>query len=641
MGLFSRNKKEETIPNYRMVPSKNGPVIDVFCLDGEGYNTINADDNLLFLSGMTYWQMQLSAYGCDHNPDVARSNASRFFAKLWDREYYKKQPLVGWYMAQYSVYHGNTWSDTARRAMKVFCESFFQQKELETSETWKICMMYTSMCGGSIDDVVGWLHSYMTGILSKKLIWEGSSLILPVLRHYKVLQGIVKQVPFDTPEAGGTLEGYWDYIADKFMCEDAALEAALVRIVFAQSPYKRFITSIYDNEFMLDAEGEAEREGLKEEAALFNSAAKKGNILALSYVRQREWIYETSDNKIKYYPSFDKTVLANDDYMRRNRDNVLQQLYSEANSAADRLASTGLTLKKAEEHFAKALYQVAAGEEFHDEMKKAASYAEELYDVQLPEGKLNAAVRAAACVQLVFKEEYSFLAKEELENTSEIEKLAINCRKKPTEIKFRRLGMLLRDGFMGMHPQPGLWDKFRIKAFGTAKDYGITKYVLDDGPELAEKMFRGLLEDGEGGKWSKKHITGFWLGLAWLRYSKEDYSDLSELVTYLERYDGFDDIVGREEINGYIRAIKDNNLKAIEPLAKLLTCDRRIHNDDPVIIDMGRLVARYLGSVRKADGKLQRRDCKTGPHDKGCRRGNALCRVCPKAAWIYHYGAGL
>ncbi len=593
MGLFNRNKKEEVIPNYRMVPSQNGPVIDVFSLDGEGFDTINADDNLLFLSGMTYWQMKLSAYGCDRDPDVARGNASRFFLKLWDREYYKKQPLIGWYMALYSIYHGNTWSDVSRKAMKVFGEYFFQQKKLHTMEAWYISAMYTSLCGGSIDDVVGWLHRYMENIVSKKLIWEGSSLVMPVLKHYKVLQGIVQQVPFDTPQAGGTLAGYWDYIADKFMCEEAALEAALVRILLAHSPYKLPGISNDDNEFMLEPEEEAKRTGVKEEAALFNKAAKKGNLLALSFVYQKKWVYETAMNKNKY-PSFDKTVLANDDYMRRNRENVLQQLYSEANSTADRLASIGLTLKKAEEHFAKGLYQVAAGEKFYDEMKKAASYAEGLYFTDLPKDRLNAAVRAAVCIQLVFKEEFSFLTKEDLENTSKVEKLAIGCRNKPTELKFRQLGMLLRDGFMGMHPQPDLWDKFRFKAFDAAKDYGITKYVLDDEPDMAGKLFRGIIENDKG-KWSKKHITGSWLGLAWLRYSKEDYSDLSELVEYLERYDGFDDIIGRDDINSYIKAIKDNNLMKIEPLAEKLSRDRRIHNDDPVIIDMGRLVARYLG----------------------------------------------
>lgn len=593
MGLFGKKGKEKIIPNYRMVPSENGPVIDVFCLDGEGYNTINADDNLLFLSGMTYWQMKLTAYGCDRDPGVARSNASRFFLKLWEKGYYEKQPLVGWYMALYSVYHGNTWSDISRKAMKVFCEYFFQQKNLETMEVWKMSMMYTSLCGGSIDDLVGWLHRYMENILSQKLIWEGSSLVMPVLKHYKVLQGIVHQVPFDTPETGGTLEGYWDYIADKFMCEEAKLESALVRIFLAHSPYKCLNIAKDDNEYMLDGEIEAGRAGIKEEAALFNKAAKEGNLLALSFVHQTDWVYETAMNKTKY-PSFDKTVLANDDYIRRNREYVLQQLYSEAKSTSDRLASIGLILKKAEKHFAKGLYQVAAGENFYDEMKKAASYAEGLYFTDLPKGRLNAAIRAAVCLNLVYKEEFSFLTQKDKENPSRVEKLAIGCRNKPTELKFRKLGMLLRDGFMGMHPQPDLWDKFRYKAFDTAKDYGITKYVLDEEPDMAEKLFRSMLEDGEN-KWSQKHITGAWLGLAWLRYSKEDYSDLSELVKYLERYKGFDDIIGRDDINSYIKAIKDNNLMKIEPLAEKLTQDKRVHNDDPVIIDMGRLVARYLG----------------------------------------------
>ena len=591
MGLFG--KKEASIPNYKTVPSQNGPVIDVFCLDGEGYNTINADDNLLFLSGMTYWKMQLTAYGCDKDPNAARSNASRFFIKLWDNKYYEKQPLIGWYIALYSVYHNNTWSDIARQAMKVFCEYFFRQKDLHTMDSWHVSMMYISLCGGSIDDVVGWLHGYLENILSKKLIWEGASLVLPVLKHYKVLQGLVHQVPFDTPEAGGTLEGYWDYLADKFMCEDARLEATFLRLFLAHSPYKHLTTSKDDAEYRLDPEVEAERAGVKEDAALFNEAAKNGNPLALPFVRQKEWVYETSRNKAKY-PSFDNLVLANDDYMRKNRLNVLPQLYSKADATADRLASIGLALKQAEKHFAKALYQVAAGENFYDEMKKATSYAEGLYDVKLPVGKLNAAVRAAACISLVFKESFPFLTKADMESTSKVEKLAISCRKNPTELKFRQLGILLRDGFKGMHPQPDLWDKFRDKGLAAAKDYGITKYVLDDTPDVAENQFRAIIENGEQ-VWSEEHITGAWLGLAWLRYAREDYSDLSELVTFLQRYDGFEPIIERHVIDYYIRSIKDNDLLAIEPLAGMLALDKRVHNDDPVLLDMGRLVARYLG----------------------------------------------
>ena len=154
MALFKRKEiKEEIVPNYRTVPSKNGPVIDVFSLDGDGFHTINADNSFLFLSGVTYWRMELSAYGCDYDKDVARGNASRFFLKLWENNYYEEQPLVGWYMALYSVFHENTWSDMGRQAMRAFCEYMFQQPYLHTQEAWYLSMMYTSLCGGSIDDM--------------------------------------------------------------------------------------------------------------------------------------------------------------------------------------------------------------------------------------------------------------------------------------------------------------------------------------------------------------------------------------------------------------------------------------------------------------------------------------------------------
>ena len=53
--------------------------------------------------------------------------------------------------------------------------------------------------------------------------------------------------------------------------------------------------------------------------------------------------------------------------------------------------------------------------------------------------------------------------------------------------------------------------------------------------------------------------------------------------------------MGRDTVNSYIKAIKDNDLMGMEPLAEKLTQDKTVHRGDPVLKDMGRLIARYLG----------------------------------------------
>ena len=71
---------------------------------------------------------------------------------------------------------------------------------MNTQELWYVSMMYTSLCGGSIDDVVGWLHNLLQALLSQRKITDGTSMVVPVLKHYKTLQGIVHSVPFTAPE---------------------------------------------------------------------------------------------------------------------------------------------------------------------------------------------------------------------------------------------------------------------------------------------------------------------------------------------------------------------------------------------------------------------------------------------------------
>jgi len=608
MALFRRKEeKEQIVPNYRTVPSKNGPVIDVFSLDGDGFHTINADDNLLFLSGMTYWQMQLSVYGCDVDKAVARGNASRFFLKLWENKYYETQPLVGWYMALYSVFHENTWSDISRQTMKVFCEYMFKQPYMHTQEAWYLSMMYTSLCGGSIDDVVQWLQGHLeNNFTRKKIIKDGAAMALPVLKHYKVLQGVMEKVPFTLPQCSETLADYWDYLADQYLCEEARLEAAFVRIFLAHSPYKNYSEPNDFTDYYFDDESRAmERaaaRGILKEAALFNHMARNGNVPALSVVSDSSWRFIPENVKWKL-SNFEVITRGNDNLMRKTRDNIFLRIDSEAKSIAERAVSDGEALKAADCHYARGLYLYACWfKGSADEMRQAAAYIEKLRNVKLPEGRLNPAVRAASWLYHLEKEETAGLTQRDKEDILKTEKLAISCRKNPAEVKYRNLGMLLRDGFMGIHQQPELWKKLRSKALETAGDSGITKYILDEDPDMAEYLFKCTIENSDN-SWTEKHITAAWLGLAWLRYCRGDYSDLSEILTYIERDEELSQMLGRDTVEEYIRDVKANDFGVLDMLAGLFTQDKNIHKEDPILKDMGKLFARHLGSLYEQELK--------------------------------------
>ena len=597
MGFF--NRKPKFVPNYKTVPSKNGPVIDVFSLDGEGYNTVNASNADLFLSGMAYWNMEVKAYGCDYDIQVARNNSSRFFSRLWDNGYQAQQPLIGWYLALYTVFHGGGWSDISRQAMKVFCESVFKTNTLHTQEAWYLSMMYTSLCGGSFDDVVMWLHSLLESNVSQKRIPDGASLVMPVLKHYKTLQAIVKKVPFDTPQEGETLADYWDYIADKFMCEEAKLEAAFIRIFLAHSPYKSGYGVKDHYATGLNTRKRAKHMGISFEAPYFNEAAKKGNILALSVVDNSNWIYETFMNKLKY-PKFNSMVLANDDYIRKNKDNIFQIIYSQAKARSEEITSVGIALKEAELHYATGLCHHIQGKDSYDEMKLATKDLLLVKNAKLPDDRINAAKRAAVWLYHLRKEECPYITKEDTDLLLRVEKLAINAHNNQSEIFTRRLGKLLKDGFMGMHPQPQLWNDFRFKAFDMAKSYGIAKYILDEDEYTARYLFDAVIKNEEN-KYNQNHITASWLGLAWLRYSNPSFSpeDLTEALEFISRDKILRDLIGEDAVKEYVAGAKKGKKEALTALATYYCTNKDVHKGDYLKKDMGKLFAYRITDMLK------------------------------------------
>jgi len=457
-------------------------------------------------------------------------------------------------------------------------------------------MMYTSLCGGSIDDVVQWLHNLLQYHVSQKKIKDGASMVVPVLKHYKTLQGIVNKVPFTPPQVGGTLAEYWDYLASHYMCKEAELEAALIRIFLANDPYYSLLDETDTSDYHLDIKKRASEKGILKEVEFFNSEARNSNLLPLSIVYYPSWIYVKRMDKTKY-PHFENIVLNNDDIIRKNPDGIFQKIYSEANGKATRIVTVGQALKEAEAHYAKGLYLHSIRQSLRDEMHEAQKFAKAYPGIRLPEGKLNPGIRRTVWLYHACKEESDLITQQDLKDIYSVDRLAIDLNNKPDEVKFRRLGKLLGDGFMGMHPQPELWEKLRTKAFDTAKEFGLTKYVLDDEPHIAKFLFEGVLENSKG-TYNEKHITAAWLGLAWLRWSAKDYSDLTEALEYVSRDKNIINRFGRDFVNDLVERAKNNDTAALERLALLYCTDKEINKDDPIIKDVGKLFVYRITDIR-------------------------------------------
>jgi len=588
MGLFSKRNS----PNYNTVPATDGPVIDVFSLNGEGYNTVNASNGYLLLSGIRYWNMQVNAYGCNTDVNVARCNASRFFSRLWDNQYYTEQPGVGWFVALYTVFHDASWSELSQKAMGVWCEHVLGLDGVDLHELWYTAMMYTTFCGGSIDQVVSWLHRRLEKTISQRTRKEGISNALTLLRHYKLLSAVIREDPFEKPETGGDLRQYWEYIANKYLLQEARLEGALADALMWHDPYHVNINDLAKT-------GTAQSAFRYEYArshygAILNQAAQNGNLLAMSVCSLATWVYDSTGNKLRY-KSYDAEIRRLDSDLLKNRETVFPQTYSRINARAEGVIRTAKSLQAAEERYATGLYHysIKQPEEAAQCMKQAVAYKGALASVSWPEGKLDPVARAELWLRRHRGENYA-VSDENTQDLNELESHSDKSFSSPGEIRFRRMGEHLRDGYMGMQPQPELWEKLREKALERGKALGIVLYISDEEPALARNFFQGVISDTTG-KWNQAYVSFAWMGLAWQRHLQGDYSTVEEALQFLQQnpharklFPNMDELVA---------GARKKKPRFLDTLANAFSFNRDVNSNHPVLKGLGKILGCHLSWI--------------------------------------------
>lgn len=592
MGLFSKRNT----PNYNTVPATDGPVIDVFSLNGEGYNTVNASNGYLLLSGIRYWNMQVNAYGCNTDVNVARCNASRFFSRLWDNGYYTEEPGVGWYIALYTVFHDSSWSDLSRQAMGVWCEHVLSLNGVDLHELWYTAMMYITFCGGSIDQVVSWLHRNLEKVVTQPVRKAGISNVLTLLKHYKLLQAIVKEDPFQRPEIGGDLRDYWAYIANKYMLQEALLEYALADALMGHDPY-------YLNIHTVAQTGSINNHAKYEYAvsnygSILNKAAQNGNLLAMSVCSLATWVYDTPGNKLRY-KSYDAEIRRLDGYVLQNRKTVFPQQYGQINTRIQNILRTAKILQEAETQYATGLYHysIQQPQEAAQCMQQAAAHKDALADIWWPKGKLDPVARAELWLRRHQGENYA-ISDENTKDLNEIETRSDKSFSKPGELRFRRFGEYLRDGYMGMQPQPELWKNLRKKALHQGKALGMVLYASDEDADLAHDFFQTIINNSAG-KWNQTEVSFGWMGLAWQRHLQEDYSTVEEALQFLTLNPKARQLF--PNIDNMVIGARMKNPIILETFADAFTFNREVHTNHPVLKGLGKIFGGHLSRIYEDD----------------------------------------
>ena len=565
-------------PNFGMVPSKRGPVIDVFSFnrlpDGE---YINAENKTLMDSGYAYWQMWVERYGCDVYNNVARQNANLFFSELWRREYYREVPEVGLYVALYKIFNKCGWCELSEKAMSVYLDSAWER--LDGVYLWSYIMMYTSCCKGNYADAVQWLRKRIDkdkkpgGFFDKLFVDSGTA--LPLLRHYMVLLQIQKEVPFEEPALDGNLADYWKKIYDEYHCEEALLEYAFIKTVHGHNPFVA-----YDDDYP-DCKDTETFKRPEIPYDILNSFAKKGNYLAFSVVSDKRWRFAEANADLPtesdILKPYNKTARSfGEDWFRD------EFLLAKARAAA--ILGRKEPYITAVENYAAGIFSYALNEDekARECMLLAAKQRDSLSGAFFYGEDFDPAESALCWLRRKAAEKKGT---EEKFDINDMESLADGLNKSHSEIRLRKLGFLFRDGFKNLRAFPDYWQTLRNEAYNASK-YGLVLFCLDDGEEAAESTFRSMTEKPED--WGHHTVTCAWLGLAYIRFLHNDFDGIKELLEFMKRDFAERNLFSDEEIAKFERRLKAEDISCCEELSGLFSNERKVNIGNLIMKDMGK-----------------------------------------------------
>ncbi|MBR2640067.1 MAG: hypothetical protein IKL57_06120 [Oscillospiraceae bacterium] len=576
MGIFS-SQKSTVAPNFSMIPTKYGPVIDAFSFNRLPKDEhINAESKALMDSGFAYWNMKVDRYGCELYNNIARGNASLFFGELWHREYYNEIPAVGFYVAMYKVFNQCGWCELSEKAMRVYLDDAYPRLDLQ--RFWAYIAFYTAFCSGSYANAIQWIRQRIDldrkpGFLGK--IAGGYSAMLPLLRHYLVLQQIQKEVPFDAPEIDGNLGDYWKKIYNEYHNEEALLEYAFIKTLLGHNPFVAYEDD-YPNGAAVPL---CVRPAIPFD--ILNHFSKMGNLPALTVTSDLSWRFLSEKSSL---PEPNDILRVLDKEVSAFGEDWFKNEFLSARAKVSSVLPRKEAFASATEDYLAGIFEYALknDEKARELMLSAAKQREILSGAYFYGDEINPAESAFNWLRRKAAEKNGI---EESSAVSDMESLSDGLNKSHSEIRLRKLGFLFRDGFKNLPPKKDYWEALRDKAYYAGK-YGLVLYCLDDGEENAESTFRSMIDNP--GEWKPHTITCAWLGLAYIRFLRKDYGT-KELLMFMERDFAERNLFTEERIKVFADKIRFEDISAFEELSDLFLNNRDIHIGNLIMKDMGKM----------------------------------------------------